>query len=46
MSAPMPAKHRCQLNKVCCKRGTATSNGAVNLNSKGKIEIEGAGEKQ
>jgi hypothetical protein len=41
----MPAKHRCQLNKVCCKRGTATSNEAVNV-SKGMSEIEGIGEKQ
>src|SRR2546427_2871117 len=34
ISPPMPARHRCQLNKVCCQRGTATSNEAVNLSSK------------
>src|SRR6267143_800996 len=34
ISPPMPARHRCQLNKVCCQRGTATSNEAVNLGSK------------
>src|SRR5580704_10296923 len=45
-SAPMLARHRCQLNKVCCKPGTATSNEAVNVSSKGKSEIEGIGEKQ
>src|SRR5258707_11296491 len=32
--APMLAKYRCQLNKVCCQRGTATSNEAVNLSNK------------
>src|SRR5271169_6243895 len=26
---PMLVRHRCQLNKVCCKRGTPTSNGVV-----------------
>src|ERR1700735_3855693 len=25
-SAPMLVRHRCQLNKVCCKPGTPTSN--------------------
>src|SRR6266436_8468581 len=43
---PILVRHRCQLNKVCCKRGTATSNEAVNVSSKGKSEIEGIGEKQ
>src|ERR1700674_5308741 len=32
----MLAKHRSQLNKVCCKRGTPTSNGAVDVSNKGK----------
>jgi hypothetical protein len=36
----MPAKHRCQLNKVSGKRGTATSNQAVNLSRKGKNEMQ------
>src|SRR5580692_2857248 len=39
--APMLAKHRCQLNKVCCQRGTATSNGAVNLSSKRERDSRG-----
>src|SRR5258708_39607106 len=30
----MPGRPRCQLNKVCCQRGTATSNEAVNLSNK------------
>src|SRR3984893_17425604 len=34
ISPPMPARHRCQLNKVCCQRGTATSNESVNLSNK------------
>src|SRR6266403_228061 len=38
---PILVRHRCQLNKVCCKRGTATSNEAVHVSSKGKREIEG-----
>src|SRR6266403_1865645 len=45
-STPILVRHRCQLNKVCCKRDTATSNEAVNVSSKGKTEIEGIGEKQ
>src|SRR3984957_3803068 len=28
-SAPMLVRHRCQLNKVCCSPGTATSKEAV-----------------
>src|SRR5260370_37706745 len=43
---PILVRYRCQLNKVCCKRGTPTSNQAVNVSSKGKSEIEGIGEKQ
>src|SRR5580698_4808248 len=41
---PILARHRCQLNKVCCKRGTPTSNEAVNVSRKGKSELEGIGE--
>jgi hypothetical protein len=42
----MPAKHRCQLNKVSGKRDKAASNQPVNVSRRGKSEIEGMGEKQ
>src|SRR6266481_2872029 len=43
---PILVRHRCQLNKVYCKRGTPTSNEAVKVSTKGKSEIEGIGERQ
>src|SRR6266478_5797508 len=43
---PILIRHRSQLNKVCCERGTPTSNEAVKVSSKRKSAIEVIGEKQ
>src|SRR6266478_9965033 len=37
---PILVRHRCQLNKVCCDRGTPTTNEAVKVSSKRKSAIE------